>query len=234
MSLSTLLYDRLDRVVGALGSGGAPLGYNPSNPGTLRQWFVLMWHVVRASVPLLDAAREALRDARSSGLISAASDGFAADLDDYYRRHREEERAHDEWLLADLELLGVAPATLRQELVPAPIAAMVGSQYYIIRHFHPAMLLGYMALLEGYSVPRRTVERLRDTSVAPPEAWRTYLFHADEDPQHRAELCAMLDRVPADPPTLPQALIVNALRTAAWYAEALERVAAPAREEVLP
>lgn len=215
-ALSDLLFDRLDRVVGCLGDGGAPRGYDPDDPTTLARWLKLMWHVVRASVPLLEVAIDRL------GALPPSP--FHADLTDYYVRHADEERDHDRWLEDDLAVLGVSGDALRSELPPDSIAAMVGAQYYLIRHYHPAVLLGYMALLEGYSVPPARVEELQARSAAPAAAWRTYLFHAREDPHHRADLCRLIDRIPYDPPTLARSVVVNALRTAAHYRDALDLV----------
>ena len=41
--------------------------------------------------------------------------------------------------------------------IVATAAALVGAQYYWIRHVHPVALLGYVMLLEGYPPSAGTV-----------------------------------------------------------------------------
>ena len=47
--------------------------------------------------------------------------------------------------------------------IPSPkVAAMVGAQYYWLRHYHPVSLLGHITAIEGYHPPQ-----------ASPAAWQS-------------------------------------------------------------
>src|SRR5437763_7153492 len=65
----------------------------------------VLYGSIRASLPLLQTAQQRAREL-------SATDPVAAGLVDYLRRHAEDERGHDEWLLQDLQSVGVDPADL--------------------------------------------------------------------------------------------------------------------------
>ena len=91
-------------------------------------------------MPLTEAAL-----ARSREL----DDPLAAPLARYLEEHVDEELGHDETLLGDLETLGVDRAEVLERIPPPAVAALVGSQYYWILHYHPVAFLGYVALMEA-------------------------------------------------------------------------------------
>src|SRR5438045_2976173 len=63
--------------------------------------FLLHSHcIIRASVPLMEAA---VLESRAR----AASDSVARELVRYFEHHVGEEQSHDEWLLDDMEALGM-------------------------------------------------------------------------------------------------------------------------------
>ena len=63
---------------------------------------------------------------------------------------------------------------------PSPtVAALVGSQYYWIFHFHPVALLGYIAVLEGYPPSMAMIDQLEAGTGYPREAFRTMIAHAE-------------------------------------------------------
>jgi hypothetical protein len=101
----------------------------------------------------------------------------------------EEERDHVIWLRDDLRSVGVNVGA------PNRVAmAMVGTQYYLLKHVHPAALLGYMAVVEGDPVPEEVVDLLE-------RAYGKYLmrfmrFHAVKDLEHRKELFEIIDLAP--------------------------------------
>jgi hypothetical protein len=191
------------------------------------EYLVLCHGIVRASVPLMEAARD--RAARLPG------DPVAAAVADYCARHVPEELGHDDWLLEDLAGLGVDPdAVLARPPSPA-VAALVGAQYYWIHHVHPVGLLGYVLLLEGWPPTPSTVDELRRRTGYGPEAFRTLLAHADLDPGHGAELDAVLDSLPLRPEhreLLGVSALTSAERLAAAYSELL--AARPGRATALP
>lgn len=131
-----------------------------------------VYRVIVASAPLLEFAIE-------------HSDG---DLRDYYTKHLEEERGHDLMLLDDLKRLGV------DEVPRSHIAARIaGSQYYLIAHEHPALLLGYMHALEKSPLPVERVDELSRVCGTELSALR---HHAIHDPAHKEELEEVIDRLP--------------------------------------
>lgn len=148
--------------------------------------------VIRASVPLMAAALERARSL-------ADADAVAAALADYLPEHIPEEMHHDEWLLEDLEVLGVAPSATLERPPSATVAQLVGAQYYWILHYHPVALLGYVGLLEGYPPTPEMIEELIARTDYDREAFRTLIAHAELDPHHRDELDEVLESLPLTP-----------------------------------
>lgn len=178
------------------------------------EYLVLAHGVVRASVPLLQAALE---------VAGRRDDEVSRMLAGYLARHIPEEVGHDEWLLEDLEYLGV-PREWVLARVPSPtVAALVGSQYYWVRHVDPVGLLGYVALLEGYPPSGNDIERVRVATGYGEPAFRTLLLHADLDQGHRDELDDLLDALPLT--DAQRSLVgVSALSTVELYARAQDEL----------
>lgn len=152
--------------------------------------FLFLVHCsVRATIPLMQAA-----DRRASEL--ADSDPVAAKLADYYPQHIREEQDHEEWLLRDMESIGIARAETLARVPPPSVAAMAGSQYYWIHHAHPVTLLGFFAVLEGLPPRVEHLERVRLQTGLPRTAFRMLLAHAELDPQHGDEVFALVDDLP--------------------------------------
>ena len=184
-------------------------------------YLVAMEAVVRASVPLLEAAL-------AQCARFAPDDPVAAHLGAYLRRHRDEERGHDAWLRADLAAID-DDAPTSTAAVPGPtVARLVGAQYYWLLHHHPACLLGYVAALEWHAPPPRTATRLAARTGLPEQAFRTLSHHSDVDPGHGAELQTLLDALPLTP-MLEAAIGVSALHTVDAAAELFERIAGSSR-----
>ena len=157
----------------------------------LPQYFVEMHTVIRATVPLLELA--------ASTAAAREDDPVAAGAAPYLAEHAEEERHHDEWLLEDLELIGVeADAVLKR--VPSPtVARLVGAQYYWVLHYHPVALLGYLSLMEGSPPSNWLIDRLIERSGFPREFFRTYALHGELDAHHLQELDDTIDSLPLEP-----------------------------------
>jgi hypothetical protein len=172
--------------------------------------------VIRASVPLMEAARERAED-------QGGDDPVSAGLARYLAEHIPEERDHDEWLLDDLEAIGVDRSAILGRPPSATIAAVVGAQYYWIFHYHPVALLGYIAVLEGYPPNVELLEEMVGRTGYRPEAFRTLIQHAELDPGHRAELDAILNSLPL---TQEQsaAVGVSALYTVQMLTRCLEEI----------
>jgi len=149
------------------------------------EYLVHMHWIVRASVPLMEAAQ-------SQGK-AMAGDPTAAAVAAYFGGHIEEELRHDEWLLEDLEVLGWDRATVLDRVPSPTVAGVVGAQYYWIHHYHPVALLGYTALLEGYPPGPEDVDLLMSKTGHGPDAFRTMRGHAELDPGHAEELFETID-----------------------------------------
>jgi hypothetical protein len=110
-------------------------------------------------------------------------------LAEYYQSHLEEERGEIEILVEDLESGKVDPGE------PDPIAmAMIGTQYYLIKHVNSAALLGYMAVQEADPTPIEVVEALEKTYGK--NLFRFVRMHAIKDLEHRKELIEVIDLAP--------------------------------------
>jgi hypothetical protein len=152
--------------------------------------YLFMTHcVIRASVPLMETARERARS-------KASGDPVAAELVDYLGEHIEEERDHDEWLLGDLEVIGVDRTAVLARPPSPTVASAVGAQYYWVLHYHPVALLGWIGLLEGYPPEMSIIDQLMARTRYGPDAFRTLRAHAGLDPHHGDELFETLDRLP--------------------------------------
>jgi pyrroloquinoline quinone (PQQ) biosynthesis protein C len=142
--------------------------------------------IIRASVPLME-------EGRGQAQAAAAADPVSAALAPYLEEHIPEELHHDEWLLDDLEVLGKERSDILARPPTPTIAALVGAQYYWIRHYHPVALLGYIAVLEGYPPTTALIDTLVAKTGYGREAFRTLIAHAELDPGHRDELDELLD-----------------------------------------
>ena len=135
---------------------------------TLCHVFSFTYRTMIASVPLLEFAIP-----KSDGVLRA-----------YYEQHVSEERGHDEMLKDDLLRLGVEEIPVYHEA-----AQIAGSQYYLIAHDHPALLLGYMHALEMESLPLDAVDALCVHHGVELKALR---HHATHDPNHNRDIERMI------------------------------------------
>ena len=103
----------------ALAIGGLSRQYeqfrdHPDLQRVYPEYLVRSHMIVRASVPLLEAARDRARD-----LGGAVGEGLAS----YLEMHIAEERDHDEWALDDLEVLGLRREDVLARMPPPSVAA---------------------------------------------------------------------------------------------------------------
>jgi hypothetical protein len=172
--------------------------------------------IIRASVPLMETALGLAR-------ARAHADLVAAELADYLAEHIPEELHHDDWLLEDMEVLGIDRAQVLQRIPSPAVAVAVGAQYYWMSHYHPVALLGYIAVLEGQPPDERRVQGAVELTGFPREAFRTFFKHGQLDPHHRDELDELLDRLPlsAEQSTL---ISISAMTSASLLDRAFEEV----------
>jgi hypothetical protein len=217
-SFSGELFSHLDVARDGVASVSSELCGSDDFPLLLADWFAVLWDVIRATTPVLQHA--------VARLETGPQDDFHRALLDFYLLKLTEESGHDDMLVADLARLGVPRAELERRVPSAAVAAMVGSQYYLIDAVHPAAYLGYLAMLEGYPADVGKLQHAIARSGAP-DAWGTYRMHAEVDTWHRQEIEEMVDRVPADD-VLRRAIVSNGLRTAEYYCQALDGLVARA------
>ena len=185
---SRRLRGKLELVLPVLQATSRRLISHPGLHGIYPEFLIMAHGIIRASVPLMETALTTAR--------TLPNDQVAVLLADYLEHHIPEERGHDDWLLADLESIGV-PRDQVLNRVPSPtVAALVGSQYYWVQHVHPVGLLGYIAMFECYPTAPQDIERVQAAAGHGPEAFRTLLLHADLDTQHGDDLDDLLDSLP--------------------------------------
>ena len=117
------------------------------------EYLVLQHQIIRATVPLTEAALERARELPEA-------DPLREPLASYLDEHVDEELHHDDGLLDDLDSLGVSRADALGRFPSSKVATLVGAQYYWIHHHHPVAFLGYVALMEGYPPTPELLETL--------------------------------------------------------------------------
>jgi hypothetical protein len=178
------------------------------------EWLRALHGMVRATVPLiLDATTACL----------ARDDEIARGVAGYLARHVHEEYGHDQDVVDDYACAGGDAGTLFTHPPLPCVAAVVGSQYYWIRHAHPVALLGHIAVLEGHPPPPGLAPFLSQRTGLPLDAFRTLVTHAVVDGTHREELWRAMDKLPLTPEA--ETLIgLSALNTAYGLAQLVDAV----------
>ena len=115
---------------------------------------------------------------------------------DYLERHILEETGHDEWILDDAEVLGIERRALLERIPKQTALQMVGSQYYLINHYNPVAMLGYIAVMEGTPPHSEFIEDVARRNRLPLDAFSSFMLHAKVDPKHRADLDLLIDKLP--------------------------------------
>jgi hypothetical protein len=177
---------KLELVTPELAGATSRLVNDPRVAQLYIDYLVTCHGILRATIPLMQTAhREALsRDDEASG-----------DLAVYLEKHVAEEAGEDEWLLEDLDVLGVERSRAVTHVPSANVARLIGSQYYWVLHAHPVAILGFLAGLEREPPSREFIADLIVRTGHDRAAFRTLIAHADRDPDHRDELDELLDRI---------------------------------------
>src|SRR5918994_2667394 len=101
VSESRRIRNKVELVLPTLLSAGKRMFQHPQIRELYPEYLFMSHCIIRASVPLMEAARDAARDRDGDRVASLVAD--------YLESHIEEERGHDQWLLEDLASLGVDP-----------------------------------------------------------------------------------------------------------------------------
>jgi hypothetical protein len=200
--------------VGPLTAACTALVEHPRLREVWPEYLVLQHQIIRATVPLTEAAL-----ARARELPDPLREPLAA----YLAEHVDEELHHDEGLLGDLELLGLSRHEVLGRMPPTSVATLVGAQYYWIHHHHPVAFLGYVALMEGYPPTPGLIDTLAARTGFPQETFRTFAEHADLDPGHKDHLDRTLDELPLDEEH-ERMIVTSASTTAALAARAISEI----------
>jgi hypothetical protein len=188
ISKSQTLRARIAIMSGLLGAAAERVLRSPDLARLVPAHLVQQHQIIRASVPLMEAAHGQANRGRE--------DPVCHSLMRYLERHIEEERHHDEWTLQDLASIGIAPAQTLAAVPSAAVASLVGAQYYWALHYHPVALLGYIAMTEGNAPSEALIAQLEVGSGLPGSVFRTLRLHAAMDPQHQAALDDFIDSLP--------------------------------------
>jgi hypothetical protein len=162
---------------------------HPRFPEVFKQHLQRLYHAVHASVPMMQCALEKSRQLAPNCPIATA-------LVPYFSEHIEEEKQHDVWLLQDMEVLGVPPDQITEQIPPTVVATLIGTQYYYINHTHPITMIGYLAVVEGNPPRAETLDQIVAKTSIPKEALRSFYKHAELDIHHSDELWQLLDDLP--------------------------------------
>lgn len=151
--------------------------------------FILMnQHVAKATVPMMQEVVNCSNN--------IADDPVSAPLIKYMQKHIAEETDHDEWYLDDLEVLGLSRDEAHSRIPTPNTAAMIGSQYYWIKHYHPVAFLGYMGSVETYPSPEQCVKDMIKESGLPEKGFDTLLMHAQIDIHHGKDIIDLINTLP--------------------------------------
>jgi len=150
-----------------------------------RQFLLELYHVVWHFNPVCAAAASRLDD----GL---------RDVRYFLYEHMHEESGHEQWVLNDLDAVGVPEAQARAH-APSPwTLGLVGYNYWAVERRHPASALGMLYALEViasvYGGPFASA--IQESLLLEGERGVSFVAsHATMDAQHMAELRAVLDGV---------------------------------------
>jgi len=149
-------------------------------------YMVQTYHYVSFACPLMErmlAKREAL---------PAAMVG-------YLEQNLIEEAGHEQWVLDDLERLGMERNRVRNSMPLRQTTTLVGSQYFWIEKAQPAVCFGYMFTLERTAATpelhRAGISRLSDRLGIKMEALSNYIRHGELDFDHQNDKIELLNKV---------------------------------------
>ncbi|MCK5021260.1 MAG: iron-containing redox enzyme family protein [Candidatus Peribacteraceae bacterium] len=143
-----------------------------------------LYQIVVASRPLMQAALSELEmESKNNTLI------------DYLTRHLEEEKNHDQWILDDLNSLGIDREWLNDATPARSVANLAGSVYYRIFHNDPISIMGYIAVLETHPVSNETIDLIKVATGINESSLRTLRQHAEIDVYHSQDFYALLNRL---------------------------------------
>ncbi len=176
-------------LAGELSEAGRRVAAHPNRAEVYTKGLFRLYSMVRATIPLLEAALE-----RSRAL--ADSDDVAAAMVPYLEGMIREETGHDHWAFEALKSLGRDEDDILGEIPPAAIATTVGAQSYWIEHSHPVAILGYIKVVERHPSSQAELEQAMADTGHPAEAFVYYTRHVELEKKHNKDLDVLLDSLP--------------------------------------
>jgi len=220
---SERLSRKLDLILLDYGTPGRLLLEHPRARQLYPAYLAAGSYVALVMVPLMEAALERAR-------VLAPEDPVAAGLVDYLQRHIPEEMHGDEpgaELLEDLAAVGIDTGALRVRPLPPQVAALIGTQFFRIRHAHPVAVFG-MLWLETFPPRAAGVEELIERTGLPRDGFRQLLLHSEVDVRHGMEMREVLDSLPVEP-WHEQLIGLSALETMSFLIDAWLEIVEPVR-----
>jgi hypothetical protein len=211
------LQQKLELAYPALSATANRIWSSPKVALLYPEYLCTMHTIVRSSVPLMEAALE-------RAWTLAEEDDVAAGVARYLSGHVHEETGHDKWILEDLEAVGADPKEPLRRAPSPRVAAVVGAQYYWLRHYHPVALLGHIAVMEGFPPTPGFAELLAQRTGYPKTAFRALARHARLDVRHREALYETIDSLPLGREH-EEMLGISALHTIRGLIDVFEEVA---------
>jgi hypothetical protein len=187
-----------------------------------REYIFRSYSVIRASVPLMQAAEKACQSAEHAG--DRVLKGFAR----YLHQHIPEETGHDQWILDDGEALGLNRESIHMRLPHESATQLVGVQYYWIHHYNPIALAGYIAAMEGNPDPVEFIEDVAARNKLSLKCFSSLVYHARIDPQHKKDFDDVLDGLPLTAAHL-ELIGLSSLRTIRMMTGIMEGILATER-----
>jgi len=191
---------------GLLGQVAHSFWTHPQFPRIYREYIYQSHSIIRASVPLMQAAEKACQ------IPEHAADPALRGFGDYLRHHIPEELGHHEWIVNDGVAMGLDRQAILHRLPKESATQLVGVQYYWIHHYNPIALAGFIAAMEGNPPPAEFFEEIAERNHLPLKCFSSFLYHAKIDPQHTRDLDAVLDALPLSPAHL-ELIGLSSLRT---------------------
>lgn len=188
---SDALWSKIHLAESRLNSASNRFWTHPDLAALLPGFLIQLQGVMRGGIALMQTARDRA--------ISIPRDAVASQTAAYLEMHIEEERDHDEWLLRDIESLGLPPEEVLHATPLAAVVSLLGAQYFWMLHVHPVTIFGYLIVLEGYPPLTEQLEEIRIRTGLPASAFRCLKSHADDDPDHIETLNRTLDKMPLTP-----------------------------------
>ena len=212
---SEVLWTKIRFAEGRLVSASDLFWTHPDLANILPQFLIQLHRVMQSGISLMRAAKNCA--------LSLPDDPVAIRAAAYLEMHIEEEKDHDQWLLSDIETLGIDPVeVLRVTPLPA-VVSLVGAQYFWMFHMHPVAIFGYLIVLEGYPPLVHQLEQIRRNTGLPASAFRCLKSHAEDDPDHIDTLNRTLDSMPLTPEQ-SKYLALSAFQTIDAVASILEEL----------